>query len=273
MPIIQFNRSSRPSFPAAKLALAPDVGTPTVVERPAAVDLTGKRKVWFIIGRGRIGKTTLTRWLVETIEGRGVEKLVVAAVDPVNRTLRNFVEGVAEPPSADPSEVKDWLWDLLQHVEHGKLNTLIDLGGGDTALSALLRETPDLAGMLSENGVEPVAVHVVGTDQHDLSPLALAESQGFQPKATAIVLNEGLGRREKFDPIFVHPTFQAAIGRGGVQLWMPILTPDVARRCDAEGWQYRNVRSLGGPFAASAVHNWLRRMGDEFAPVQSWLPE
>jgi hypothetical protein len=263
----------RSHLPSVNLALASSAASPQAKDdKTEAVDLRGQRKVWFLIGRGRIGKTTLARWIAETAEDRGAG-FIVAAVDPVNRSLRNYIDGVAEPSSADPAEVRDWLWGFLQHVQAEKLNALVDLGGGDTALSALLHDMPDLAEIMAGAGTEAVAVHIVGPDQHDLSPLALAESQGFRPRATVIVLNEAHGRREKFQPILEHQIFRSAMARGAIQLWMPLLTPDAARTVDANEWQYRNVKNAGGPFTASLVHNWLRRMEEAFSPVSSWFPE
>jgi hypothetical protein len=243
------------------------------VELPPALDLTGKHKAIFLIGRGRIGKTTLTRWMAETIENRGGGPTVIAAADPTNRSLRVFLDDVVEPPSADPEEAKEWLRELLQYVMEEKANALVDLGGGNTTLSALLRDMPNLADVLAEGGIEPVAIHVLGTDPHDLVPLAMAEGEGFRPRATALVLNEAHGRRHRFDQVMAHPAFQAAMGRGAVKLWMPLLTPDAARQCDANAWHYHDIQNKAGPFTRSSVQTWLRRMGEEFQPIASWLPE
>ena len=78
----------------------------TAVAAPG-IDLAGRPKVWFVIGRGRIGKTTLIRWAAETLAGRGGAECVYAAADPVNRSLKTFLRevDVSEPPTADPDEV------------------------------------------------------------------------------------------------------------------------------------------------------------------------
>jgi hypothetical protein len=270
--VIAYRSSVRASLPSAVLPLPKESAVAVADEAPPAIDLSGKRKAWFMIGRGRIGKTTLTRWAAETMDSRG-GTAVIAAADPVNRSLRVFLDNVAEPPSSDPDDVRDWLRDLLQYVVQEKFNALIDLGGGSTSLSALLREMPNLAEVLAQGGIEPVAVHVVGADPHDLVPLAVTEGEGFRPKATAIVLNEAHGRRHRFDQVLAHATFQAAMDRGAVRLWMPLLTPDAARQCDAHAWRYHDVGGKAGPFTASSVQTWLRRMGEAFQPVASWLPE
>lgn len=270
---IPFRLSARSLMPTSVLPMPPgSVVTHAPVETPPGLDLSGKRKAWFLIGRGRIGKTTFARWLTETMDQRG-GSAIIAAADPVNRSLRQFLDNVAEPASADPEEVKNWLRALLEYQVEEKLNSIIDLGGGNTSLSALLAEMPDLADVLSQGGIEAIACHVIGPDPHDCVPLAVTEAEGFQPKATVIVLNEAHGRRPRFDPVLAQPEVRAAIDRGAVQLWMPQLNEDAARQCDANAWRYYKVRDKAGPFTASAVQTWLRRMGTEFEPIKTWLPE
>jgi hypothetical protein len=270
--VIPFRRPEPPPLAAVPLPLPNGAAVRAPMPMPTAIDLAGKRKVWFLIGRGRIGKTTFARWIAETMEARGGSALIAAA-DPANRSLRSFVADVAEPPSSDPSEGKEWLRDLLQAAMDEKLNAVIDLGGGNTLLSALLAETPDLVAVLSAGGVEPVAVHIIGPEPHDLVPLAMTEAEGFTPAATAIVCNEAHGRRARFDGVLAHPTVKAALDRGAVQLWMPLLTPDAARLCDASAWRYHDAIDRAGPFTASSIRTWLRRMGEELAPIASWVPE
>ena len=216
-----FKQSSH-TLPIAALPMPPGAQSSATVETPPAIDLSGKRKAWFLIGRGRIGKTTFARWLTETMDQRG-GSAIIAAADPVNRSLRAFMDHVTEPSTTDPEEVKNWLRDLLEYQVAEKVNSIIDLGGGNTSLSALLAEMPDLAEVLSQGGVEAIACHVVGGDPHDCVPLAVTEAEGFQPKATVIVLNEAHGQRPRFDQVLAQAEVRAAIERGAVQLWMPRL--------------------------------------------------
>ena len=67
---------------------------------------------------------------------------VIAAADPVNRSLRMFLDNVAEPPTAEPDDVKNWLRELLEYAVQDKVSAVVDLGGGNTSLSALLAEMP-----------------------------------------------------------------------------------------------------------------------------------
>lgn len=268
MPFRSLGRALSPSMP---LPMANRPGITSAPPPPAALDLSGKRKVWFLIGRGRIGKTTVGRFIAETIADRGVG-YVVAAADPTNRSLRAFVDDVAEPPTTDPSEVRDWLRDFLQYIMESEQNAVVDLGGGNTSLTDLLVDMPDLAEVMSGGDLEPVAVHVIGPDVHDLVPLAATEMAGFRPKATAIVLNQRHGRRDRFDQVRDHPTYKEAIERGAVEIWMPVLNQEAASLCDTRHWHYHKVREVAGPFTAAAVQTWLRLMREGFAPINSWMP-
>ena len=109
---------------------------PAVVAPVSAIDLTGKPKVWFAIGPGRAGKTMLLRWAAEMTANQG-GSTIVAAADPQNRSLKNYLDGVAEPPTNDATATSRWLEALLRHVMDEKMSALVDLGGGDTALHKL----------------------------------------------------------------------------------------------------------------------------------------
>src|ERR1700722_19675789 len=106
--VIPYRPALRSSSPAAPLPLPNRPELRVAAERAPTLDLSGKRKAWFFIGRGRIGKTTLARWAAEIMDERGGTALIAAA-DPTNRSLRSFLDNVAEPPSSDSNDVRDWL--------------------------------------------------------------------------------------------------------------------------------------------------------------------
>src|SRR5574337_257098 len=222
----------KPRDPAAD---APEVPLATLDRKPEsaralfppvqAIDLTGKPKAWFVIGRGGVGKTTLLRWAAERAD-QAEARMVVATADPLNRSLRLYRDNVVEPPSNDPAATADWTQALLLRCMELGASALLDLGGGDTSLHRLLQTVPDLATVLHDGGIEAVAVHVVGANPHDLVPLAETEAAGFQPAATALVCNERLDPRDKFGPVIRHSVFRAALDRGAVPLWMPYLNRD-----------------------------------------------
>ena len=65
-----------------------------LVERPPGVDLNGKVKAVFFIGRGRTGKTTLARWAYEGLAERG-GMAIIAAADPRSAATAGGVSGSA----------------------------------------------------------------------------------------------------------------------------------------------------------------------------------
>lgn len=259
-----------------------------VAERrgPAAsvVDLAGRPKVWFTIGPGRAGKTMLLRWAIEEVQSRGVQA-VCAAADPQNRSLIRYFEGVAEPPTNDPAAVAQWLEQLLQFVADEKTSAFIDLGGGDTSLGRLLDQTPDLATVMEDAGVSIVAMYLIGPRVDDLAALASFEAAGFQPKATALVLNEGIAdttATDAFAHIVAHSAYRAAVSRGAVEIRMPRLLPDLTQDIELKRLSFAQARDgkapegrrvdMPGPFDRSRVRKWLGTMNSEFEPIRSWLP-
>lgn len=253
---------------------------------PKAVDLTGRAKAWFAIGPGRSGKTTLLRHLAERL-AEGESEALFAALDPQNRSLAGFLDDVQEPPTNDAAAVAKWLERLLRHLMATQQSALLDLGGGDTSLGRLLADVPDLADAMEEAGVSPVAIYTLGPRVDDLASLASFEARGFQPRATALVLNQGLAdptvaREDAFARVLRHSAFKAAVARGAVPLWMPRLEPSVAAEIEAKRLHFTDARdgvapegrevAPLGPFDRSRVRKWLDAMEAELAPIRTWLP-
>ena len=257
---------------------------PSVVPPVAAVDLGERAKVLMVIGSGNVGKTTLLRWLVETMLGRDGQA-VIAAVDPENRSLADYFAGVYEPPSFVPAAVAKWLEGFLGFAMERQASAAIDFGGGDTSLGQLVATTPNLVETMEAAGVSPVAIYVVSPRLDDLSPLATFEKGGFRPRATAIVLNEGLAdptkpREQSFGPILRHSVYRDAVARGAVTVWMPRLIPaaevelrriQFAQAADGIIPEGRKLTPLG-PFDRARVRQWLGAMATEFQPIASWIP-
>lgn len=253
---------------------------------PKAVDLTDRAKAWFAIGPGRSGKTTLLRHLAERL-AEGESEALFAALDPQNRSLTGFLDDVQEPPTNDAAAVAKWLERLLRHLMAAQQSALLDLGGGDTSLGRLLADVPDLADAMEEAGVSPVAIYTLGPRVDDLASLASFEARGFQPRATALVLNQGLAdptlpREDAFARVLRHSAFKAAVARGAVPLWMPRLEPSVAAEIEAKRLHFTDARdgvapegrevAPLGPFDRSRVRKWLDAMEAELAPIRTWLP-
>ena len=161
---------------------------------------------------------------------------------------------------------------------------LVDLGGGDLLLKQLAREI-GLVPFLERHDIRPVALHLIGPDRDDLAYLHDVEQDGlFAPTATVLVLNEALvparrAIRTAFqDTVLKHPTFLTTLERGAKVVWMPRL--EVAHEIDsrrlsftaAEENQVKPGQPPIGPWNRQLIHNWLRDMETNFAPVAHWLP-
>lgn len=250
----------------------------------SAVDLSGKPKVWFVIGRGRTGKTMLLRWLAEQVALAGSQALL-ADMDQTNATLSSYVDGVQRPPAGGEDAATAWLEKLLGWAMQQRASALIDLGGGDITLRRLVADVPDLVASIEAAGIAPIAVYLLGPRTDDLSLLASLEAGGFHPKATALILNEGLleagqEREDAFVRVTRHSAFRAAFNRGAVALWMPRLGPAAeietrrvhfAQARDGVTREGRKQTPLG-PFDRSRVRAWLADMDAEFGEIRSWIP-
>jgi hypothetical protein len=270
-----------------RISLPPttDAGT---ARGPAKVgaDLSGKPKVLFVIGPGGTGKTAEVRWIGWRMAQAG-RAAILAALDPQNRSLATWFDGVEQPPTSDGAQSARWLRDLLSYLMQQKASAVLDFGGGDTALSKLVDLAPSIAATMEDAGVIPVALYMVAPRQDDLASLESLEAAGFQPKATSIILNEGrvdstMARDEAFARVLRHSVFRSAVARGAVPLWMPRLEPEVMQEIEGKRLTFGQARDgvvpegrtftpIGG-FERAMVGRWLERMEHEHEPIRSWLP-
>ena len=255
--------------------------TPTAEELSGTTALTPSRFI-ALLGRGARGKTWLARWLIERAQNAG-RAVVVADADRTNATLSAYFDGVLTPPNADDADVHDWFVALTEQQIEERFTTLLDFGAGDLMLKRVAREI-GLVPFFGAYGIEPVAIHLLGPDRDDLAYLRDVEEGGlFAPKATIIVLNEGLvpaGRSAKaaFGPVLDNPILNAALARGAKAIWMPRLIPahEVDERrltfAAAVAGRIKEGQRQIGPYNRELIKNWLRAMEQNFAPVAGWLP-
>lgn len=260
-------------------------GDAQLASHEAGIDLAGKPKIVFLIGSGGSGKTTYARWLGERADQRdGVMPPVMVSVDPLNRDLVQYLPDTLQPSKgASPAVVVTYLEKLFLRLLQVKRSAVIDFGGGDTALMALLRQTPGLHTMLEDGGVEAVALHFLSPRVNDLTPLMAFERAGFQPRATALLLN--IGRSDpardaegSFEHLRRQPDYTKALERGAVEVWIPTLFAAKAVEDRQVGFWRALNNSPGaaegtplGMFDKRRVGDWLQKMEECMAPIASWI--
>jgi len=264
----------------------PSVTERTVMPKPGkpAVDLSAQAKLWLLIGPGGGGKTLLARWLGDKMAKAGtLDTSLLAALDPTNRTLAEFFEVVEQPPSANPARVTTWLRELLTFVAAQRAGGIVDFGGNNTSLMQLVETSPTFATPLEEVGVAAVAAYLLSPRVDDLTLLAGFEKAGFQPKATALVLNLGRAEaQEDFDAVRRHPAYKAALARGAVELWLPKLQPQsLALEIERKRMRFSDAGDGIAPDGRRTadisllerviIREWLQWMDQSFAPVDTWL--
>lgn len=188
------------------------------------------RKLWAALGRQRVGKTAVLNTAAQYFLGLGCE-IDVWNADQQNRThsLSTFFPDAATPPIGSLADGKQWIEDRLAEQVRTRRHAVLDAGGGLTGFSALVDEIP-LVGALGEQGIEVVGLFCVGPEQADLDYLEHFSDQGlFLPKATLIVLNEGLvlsGRSATaaFAAIKQNRAFKAALTGGAKVIMFPNLS-------------------------------------------------
>jgi hypothetical protein len=243
------------------------------------IDLTGRNKIIFAVGRGKTGKTTLLRWMAETALAAG-RPFLMADIDPTNASFASYFEGVSRPDTDDPAGVNRWLQAFIEYAVKHQTTAMIDLGGGDTTLRTLATEMPGFAQQIEEAGLVPVNFYLAGAQPDDLAPIATLAERGFSPRARAVVLNEstaelGLSRQQGFMRVVRNRVLLDQLRSGAINLWMPRLHAAEAvesrRSTFAAARDGRTTPPLG-LFDRARVKSWLEAMDRQFQGVQSWMP-
>lgn len=271
---------SEPTIPEVSVGIQGPTPLDKTKPRPVSgLNLSGRPKCWLVVGRGRTGKTTLIRWIGERAASSD-NAVVLADLDRTNATLTSYMSGVVRAPTLDDAGTVQWLQKIIGNTMTNQVSTLIDLGGGDTALVQLAGEVPDMPDMVHETGAELVVAYLLGPQPDDLSPLATLRNRGFSPAATILILNEGLlgvgvDLETGFASVQGHSVFRAAVDAGAMVVRFPRLIPAAEiekRRISFIEARDALVPPALGPFDRARIRQWLDRMDYEFAPIATWLP-
>jgi len=265
-------------------------GAVAELERPAEVKQAARPKLVIPLGRGKNGKTVLCRYLAERALNAG-RSVVIADADRTNQTLAAFFpSGVISPVNSHDYTMRLFLDALIERQIAERHDVLLDLGAGDLVLKRAAEEMP-LVPFLDDQGVMPVAIHMIGPDVDDLAYLQDVENWidktgqhegSFAPRQTVLVLNlgvvpNGMEPKAAFADVRQHAILRAAIERGAKVVVMPALgcmSVVNGRRQSFIGAMSGEATAEGplGPMNRQRVTTWWSAMESAFAEVAEWLP-
>jgi hypothetical protein len=266
-----------------QLRRVPTLGVPA---KPA-LDLTGKPKVVMVMGDSNTGKTFLLRYIAEQALAADPHcTAIFGKIDADKPGLFDYfsADEVTQPDNYHPSYVLRWVEALISDCMQNKRSAAVDFGGRDSSIVSLVQQQDDLPKLMEAANVHPVAVYMLGPRVEDLALLATLEQSGFQPAATALILNGGLGDpyldfNAAFARIKRHPDFCRAVERGAQVVHLPRLHAAAAvelRRVgflqarDAIAPVGRSVPPLDA-FDRGRVGRWLLEMQAALGPIRSWF--
>ncbi|MEE3504575.1 hypothetical protein [Acidiphilium acidophilum] len=243
------------------------------------VDLGERPKIILTAGRGKTGKTLFLRWLAEAAVKANRPHLL-ADIDPTNATFSSYFNAVARPNTFNQTAVRDWLQEFIEYAIAKRSTAIIDLGGGDTILRTIASEMPGFDAMIEDAGLSMVMFYLVGPHPEDLTPAATLSELGFNPRARAIVLNEGVAplgtpRNQAFARVLSTDLYKKQIADGAIPLWMPRLFAADAIEARVAGFASARDGQTDPPlgiFDRSRVNTWLCGMDEQFAGINSWMP-
>ena len=287
IPMSRFRRGAEVVPEIGSAPPPPQFDAAREVAQHPAIDLTGKPKIWCLLSSNSGGKTTLARWLVHRRAEAGAEPMLLAALDPGNRSLATWYAGVEQPPNRDTRATARWLRDSLDYLAAAKISAILDFGGGgETALAELLKDQPDLHVKMEELGTNMVACYPLTPRIDDIFVAAGLEAAGFRPPATMLLLNEGkadpaLPPADVFDPVIRHSAFRGIVARGAQVVWMPALESEVMEEINGKGLPFAQARDGHVPDGATfapigglrrgSVGRWLAMMELRHERVRTWL--
>jgi hypothetical protein len=256
-------------------------GSAHVPPQPPAVDLSEKPRLILVFGAGRSGKSLMLRYATErAFERDDGQPLYLATLDVERPTLWQFFADTMFPKSV--GQAQSWLEKLFASLMEKPTTTAIDFPA-DMTMTKLVTQVPNLLETLEQAGLAVVALYMLTPRSADLSVLQAMEDCGFQPKATALILN--LGTTDSQDPdlatlefrtIRRHLAYQGALKRGAMEIFMPRLY--AAKAVEDRLLSFQDAMDgKGSPplglFDRSRVFGWRQtQMPAALAPIRTWLP-
>ncbi len=246
----------------------------------------GRRPIITVaLGRQRVGKTAFLNTMAQYYRERRCPVQVWNA-DQQNRShsLSTFFEDAKTVPRGGLDDGKAWIEARFEELVTTGCDAILDVGGGATSFARLAAEVP-LLEATEASGMLVVVMFVTGPDRADLDYLEQFAAVGSLPKATAIVMNEGLISSERsaafvYEAVLQHKAVQAIAAGGGTAVTFPALSC-MSRVADLgigfveamDGGTSNGQQPLG-MFDRMRVNRWWSQEVPSFfcKLPQEWLP-
>lgn len=241
------------------------------------------------LGRGRLGGSTICDLLVQRAR-LAHRPVTVADGDLLNSTLSGLYPpgspgGASQPKSAQPAHVGEWIEDLVHQMMSTKASTVLDLGGGNSALADLEHELP-LVDFCNEAGVTCLPLYFCGPEKDDFDHIVSLHRAGhFKGPRSILFLNESLIRAgqtpaEAFEWFFERPELEQMEKEGMKMIYIRRLSCLTSMR--ATGLSFYDAASNKPgrdghplpPMRQFMVRKWLTQLEQDFveAGVAELLP-
>lgn len=243
------------------------------------------REVWqqtcaIPIGRGKSGKSTVSRLLVECAKMAG-RPLRFSDLDPTNIGLKDTHTDALGPGDAHPVTLHDYTRAEMEKLVEGHESGLMDFGAGNPAFETLLREV-NLGRLLKRMNKQLLLFCLLGPHRGDLSQInTFLSLPGLDDAHVVLCLNEGLvppGREiSALDAYAQSKPVLDALDRGARLIRLPRLS--AADRIEDLGLTFRDA-ALGraniagkrlGQIDTQITAEWLLRLPKSFEPIEDWM--
>jgi hypothetical protein len=150
--------------------------------------------------------------------------------------------------------------------------TLVDCGGGNTTLAAMLEADPSLFERLEARGIAVVTCWFFTPRVFDLAVLNAFRRRHWTGTSTMIVLNTAKAAKgwQSFEPLRAQDGYQEAVKGGAFEFWMPALSEDAAQATELRRLPFDRT-THEAPEIAAAVAEWRAEVRSELKPVESWV--
>jgi hypothetical protein len=255
---------------------------------PPLADLSGRPKLLLLAGPGQAGKTTTANFLISLLSDEGLRKdTLVAATDPGVVGLAEFLpDGLHQPENRTPAAAEELVADVFAAVESDEAPpvTIVDTGGGSTALQTFLAKHPKAIERLEAKGAAVIMLWHWTPRAKDLALLQDFNASCPRPTATAMVLNGALARDgwDAYDTLRGQDVYHRMLEGGAAEVWMPALRQETALMVERRGILFGYARDGKVPVwktgvqpaegdAAVEVGLWMAEAEDEWRAARTWV--